>query len=75
MFCGKWGASQCSGERLFDYLGDYLGNEHTPMQINYHYTGPNTTALEAPKGIVPFDKETQLCSKGMYVSNLKFGAI
>ena len=65
MFCGKWGAAQCSGERLFDYLGDYEHNEHTPLTINYHYVSPGDAL---PKGITALDEQTQECSADMQVT-------
>uniref|UniRef100_A0A6A7FZJ5 Niemann-Pick C1 protein-like n=4 Tax=Hirondellea gigas TaxID=1518452 RepID=A0A6A7FZJ5_9CRUS len=65
MFCGKWGAAQCSGERLFDYLGDYSANEHTPLHINYHYSDPGDIF---PQGIVPLDKTVQHCSNKLPTS-------
>lgn len=67
MFCGKWGAAQCTGERLFDYLGDWENNEHTPMGIRYHYTEPGDIL---PPGITPLDHTAQRCSAQLQVNYL-----
>ena len=66
MFCGKWGAARCSGERLFDFLGSYAASEQTPMQFNYRYVDHNDT-LTLPRGVQPLDKGTQQCSLDLQV--------
>lgn len=35
LMCGSWGASKCSAERWFGYMGDSKGNPFVPFQINY----------------------------------------
>ncbi|XP_076063159.1 Niemann-Pick type C-1a isoform X2 [Oratosquilla oratoria] len=59
LFCGKWGASRCTGERLFDYLGDYDNNPYTPLNIQYQYL---QSIDEAPEGILPLNSTAQPCN-------------
>lgn len=62
LFCGDWGAARCTGERLFDYLGDYKFNVHTPINIQYQYL---KDLEESPEGILPLNQTAQPCSVEM----------
>lgn len=57
-FCGDWGAAQCTGERLFNYLGDKKSNVYTPINIQYRYL---KTQDDAPEGILPLNQTAQPC--------------
>ncbi|XP_031634860.1 NPC intracellular cholesterol transporter 1 isoform X2 [Contarinia nasturtii] len=35
MMCGEWGASRCSPQKWFEFMGDAEGNPYVPFQINY----------------------------------------
>ncbi|KAK3863989.1 hypothetical protein Pcinc_030288, partial [Petrolisthes cinctipes] len=58
LFCGKWGATQCTGERLFNYLGDFEVNPYTPINIQYNYTDPSSVL---PEGVTPLNQTAQAC--------------
>ncbi|KAK7065979.1 NPC intracellular cholesterol transporter 1, partial [Halocaridina rubra] len=60
LFCGDWGAPRCTGERLFNYLGDKEKNVYTPINIRYHYL---RAPEEAPEGILPLNQTAQPCSE------------
>lgn len=62
LFCGQWGAAQCTGSRLFDHLGDFEKNKHTPINIQYQYL---TDPSEIPDGIIPLNRTVQPCDKDL----------
>ncbi|XP_042239524.1 NPC intracellular cholesterol transporter 1-like [Homarus americanus] len=59
LFCGHWGAARCTGERLFNYLGNYNNNVHTPINIQYQYL---RDLEESPEGILPLNQTAQPCN-------------
>lgn len=51
MMCGSLGASRCTAEKWFEYMGDASGNPYVPFQITYHATDTpvgNYTPAELP---------------------------
>lgn len=38
MMCGSLGASRCTAEKWFEYMGDATGNPYVPFQITYRGT-------------------------------------
>lgn len=59
LFCGDWGAPRCTGERLFNYLGNKEVNVYTPINIQYHYV---KSTEEAPGNIIPLNETAQPCN-------------
>ncbi|XP_045599386.1 NPC intracellular cholesterol transporter 1 [Procambarus clarkii] len=59
LFCGDWGAARCTGERLFNYLGNFEVNGHTPINIQYQYL---KDLEESPEGIIPLNQTAQPCN-------------
>lgn len=35
LMCGSWGASKCTPQRWFHFMGDAKNNLYVPFQINY----------------------------------------
>lgn len=68
LFCGDWGAPRCTGERLFNHLGNKEANVYTPINIQYHYI-KNTE--EAPGNIIPLNETAQPCNMDYEVSELE----
>ncbi|XP_077294393.1 Niemann-Pick type C-1a isoform X2 [Arctopsyche grandis] len=51
IMCGSWGASRCTADRWFEYLGDAKENLYVPFQITYKgVDGPvgNYTPVKLP---------------------------
>lgn len=65
LFCGDWGAPRCTGERLFNYLGNKEVNVYTPINIQYHYV---KSTEEAPGNIIPLNETAQPCNTDFEVS-------
>ncbi|XP_057335819.1 NPC1-like intracellular cholesterol transporter 1 [Microplitis mediator] len=38
LMCGHWGATYCTPQRWFDFMGDAAHNVYVPFQINYNTT-------------------------------------
>ncbi|XP_014300205.2 NPC intracellular cholesterol transporter 1 isoform X2 [Microplitis demolitor] len=59
LMCGHWGASKCTPQKWFTYMGDAATNLYVPFQINYNATdtkyGPYT----------PLDPEVTPCSQAL----------
>lgn len=53
--CGEWGASRCSPQKWFEFMGDAEGNAYVPFQITYKTEAPDGYALHNPT-IVPCNK-------------------
>ncbi|XP_074113620.1 Niemann-Pick type C-1a isoform X4 [Cotesia typhae] len=58
VMCGDWGASRCTPERWFTFMGD-ANNPYVPFQINYI----GTDAKVGP--FSPMDPEVTPCSKAL----------
>lgn len=61
VMCGDWGASRCTPERWFTFMGD-ANNPYVPFQINYI----GTDAKVGP--FSPMDPEVTPCSKALNVN-------
>ncbi|XP_012258607.2 NPC intracellular cholesterol transporter 1 isoform X2 [Athalia rosae] len=59
IMCGEWGASRCSAEKWFKYMGDAEGNLYVPFEIDYI---PTDTPLS---GFVPLDIPVTPCNKAL----------
>ncbi|KAF4517183.1 hypothetical protein B566_EDAN005615 [Ephemera danica] len=59
LMCGDWGASRCSAEKWFQYLGDAAGNPYVPFQIAY------MTSNKPVKEFTPLDPPVVPCSQGI----------
>lgn len=64
LMCGDWGASRCSPEKWFDFMGNATGNPFVPFQITYI-----TTPL---KGYTQLDPPITPCNKAINVSFDRF---
>ncbi|GLG97656.1 hypothetical protein R5R35_004762 [Gryllus longicercus] len=59
LMCGEWGASRCSPQKWFTYMGDAEGNPFVPFQMTYVVSD---TPVEE---FVPLDPEITPCSKAL----------
>lgn len=63
--CGGWGASQCTPQRMFDFMGtDYTQGGYAPFRINY--IAENST--DPVDNIIPKDPKIYKCSEKINVS-------
>ncbi|CAD6208835.1 GSCOCG00010663001-RA-CDS [Cotesia congregata] len=60
VMCGDWGASRCTAERWFTFMGD-SNNPYVPFQINYNGTDGKVGPF------IPMDPEVTPCSKALNV--------
>ncbi|XP_014480790.1 PREDICTED: Niemann-Pick C1 protein isoform X2 [Dinoponera quadriceps] len=59
LMCGEWGASRCTAQKWFYYMGDAANNVYVPFQITYVNT-------DVPvKSFVPLDPQITPCSKAL----------
>ncbi|XP_044592078.1 NPC intracellular cholesterol transporter 1 isoform X2 [Cotesia glomerata] len=58
LMCGDWGASRCTAERWFTFMGD-SNNPYVPFQINYIGTDGKVGPFS------PMDPEVTPCSKAL----------
>lgn len=58
--CGQWGASKCTAERWYEYLGDIKNNPFVPFQMNYK-TGA------APPKLTSLELDTKSCNESYAV--------
>lgn len=56
MMCGEWGASRCSPQKWFKYMGDANGNPYVPFQITYNTTDPIPGYIPRNPKIVPCNR-------------------
>lgn len=59
--CGEWGASRCSAEKWFEFMGDAQGNPFVPFQITY-ITTPVDGLKQLDPPIVPCNKAINVIS-------------
>ncbi|KAK2584243.1 hypothetical protein KPH14_006655 [Odynerus spinipes] len=59
MMCGQWGASRCTPQKWFHYMGDAEKNMYVPFQITYINT-------DKPVGsFTPMDLQITPCNKAL----------
>lgn len=68
LMCGEWGASRCSAQKWFHYLGSPEENSFVPFEINY-ISAPNTKPIN---GMIPQDPRVVPCYEAVDVSNVIF---
>lgn len=64
MMCGDWGASRCSPQKWFEFMGDAEGNPYVPFQITY-LAQPNVKPID---GYIPHNPTVTPCNKAINVS-------
>ncbi|XP_067002483.2 NPC intracellular cholesterol transporter 1 [Anabrus simplex] len=57
ILCGEWGASKCTAQKWFTYLGNTTQNSFVPFEIDYVATD------EPTKGFIPLNPEVTPCNK------------
>lgn len=65
--CGEWGASRCSAQKWFEFMGDAEGNPYVPFQINYK--------TESIDGLEPLDPLIVPCNQAVNVSLIRFATL
>lgn len=65
--CGEYGASRCSAEKWFEFMGDAKGNPYVPFQITYKAQPDNRTINGS---YIPLNPTIIPCNKAIDVSNL-----